>query len=138
MLPLLHKNIGVAVIWNDSKQILIDRRKASGLMGGMWEFPGGKLEAGETIEECIIREIKEELGIEIEVKEHLITIEYNYSEFLLTLNVYHAIHLSGEPQTFESQEIRWVTVDELDRYQFPAANIQIINALKEEKKEVGK
>jgi mutator protein MutT len=61
----VHKQIGVAVISNQQQKILIDRRKATGEMGGLWEFPGGKIEAGETIEACIKREIKEELGIEI-------------------------------------------------------------------------
>ncbi|MHC5826590.1 MAG: NUDIX domain-containing protein, partial [Nostoc sp.] len=70
-----HKIIGVAVIWNDQKQILIDRRRPEGMMGGLWEFPGGKIEPGETISECIQREISEELGIVIEVGEHLITID---------------------------------------------------------------
>jgi 8-oxo-dGTP diphosphatase len=68
-----HKIIGVAVIWNDQEQILIDRRRPQGAMGGLWEFPGGKIELGETIQECIQREIAEELGIVIEVGEHLIT-----------------------------------------------------------------
>jgi mutator protein MutT len=61
-LPLKH--IGVAVIWNDDRQILIDKRKAGGAMGGLWEFPGGKIEAGETTIDCILREIKEELDID--------------------------------------------------------------------------
>lgn len=65
--PLPHKVIGVAVIWNQWGQILIDRRRQQGLLGGLWEFPGGKLEAEETVVDCIRREIREELGIEIEV-----------------------------------------------------------------------
>lgn len=77
--PIPRKQIGVAVIWNDRGQILIDRRRQEGLLGGLWEFPGGKLEPGETVEACIQREIREELGIEIEVGEHLITIEHTYT-----------------------------------------------------------
>lgn len=131
-IPLPHKIIGVAVIWNDRGQILIDRRRPEGLMGGLWEFPGGKVEPGETIEACIKREILEELGIAIEVGDHLITIHHTYSLFHVTLNVYHSRHKSGEPQPIECDEIRWVTVDELDRYEFPSANIHIINALRSE------
>ena len=63
----------MAVIWNDHEQILIDRRLPKGVMGGLWEFPGGKIEPGETIEECIQREIREELGIGIEVGKHFNT-----------------------------------------------------------------
>lgn len=99
-------------------------------MGGLWEFPGGKIEPGETVVECIKREIKEELGIEIEVGDRLIVIDYTYSQFSITLNVHHCQHLTGIPQPIESEEVRWVTLDQLDQYPFPAANIQIINALR--------
>jgi 8-oxo-dGTP diphosphatase len=128
-LALPYKQIGVAVIWDRSGQILIDRRKAGGTMGGLWEFPGGKIEAGETVTECIAREIQEELGIEITVGEHLISIDHTYPTFQLTLIVHHCQHISGIPQPIESEEIRWVNVRDLDKYQFPAANIAIIKAL---------
>jgi A/G-specific adenine glycosylase len=129
--PIPHKNIGVAVIWNEQKEILIDRRPQNGLLGGLWEFPGGKIEPGETIEECIKREIQEELGIEIEVGKHLITIDHTYTHFRVTLNVHHCHHLTGIPQPIESDEIRWVTLDEIDQFPFPKANVQIINALRQ-------
>ncbi len=125
-----HKIIGVAVIWNDEKQILIDRRLPQGAMGGLWEFPGGKIEIGETIEECIKREIAEELGIEIAVGEHLITIDHTYTHLRVTLTVHHSQHLAGVPQAIECDEIRWVSLDELDEFTFPEANGEIIAALR--------
>ncbi|MBD2136065.1 8-oxo-dGTP diphosphatase MutT [Anabaena sp. FACHB-1237] len=128
-----HKIIGVAVISNDKNQILIDRRLPQGTMAGLWEFPGGKIEPGETIEECIEREILEELGIKIKVGEHLITIDHTYEHLRVTLKVYLCDHLMGIPQTIECAEIRWVMVDELDNFTFPAANIEIIAALKKSK-----
>ena len=128
--PPPHKIIGVGVIWNTQQQILIDRRLPGGAMGGLWEFPGGKLEPGETVEECIKREIWEELGIVIEVGKHLITIEHDYTHLRVTLTVHHCQHLHGVPQPIESEEIRWVTLDEIDRYTFPQANGQIIAALR--------
>lgn len=127
--PVPHKQIGVAVIWNEQGQILIDRRRQEGLLGGLWEFPGGKLEPGETIEACIQREILEELGIEIEVGDHLITIDHAYTHFHVTLNVYHCRHLLGEPQPIECDEVRWVELHELDQFPFPKANVTIIEAL---------
>jgi A/G-specific adenine glycosylase len=130
--PLPHKTIGVAVIWNEQGQILIDRRRPEGLLGGLWEFPGGKIELGETVEECIKREIQEELGIEIEVGDRLITINHAYSHFSVTLTVHHCRHLTGVPQPIESDEIRWVTLDEIDQFPFPKANSQIIAALRQE------
>ncbi|MBE9115386.1 A/G-specific adenine glycosylase [Lusitaniella coriacea LEGE 07157] len=128
--PLPHKQIGVAVIRNTQGQILIDRRLEEGLLGGLWEFPGGKIEPGETVQACIKREIKEELGIEIEVGEHLISLDHAYTHFRITLHVHYCRHLAGEPQTIECQEVRWVTLEEIDRYPFPKANTKIIAALR--------
>ncbi len=128
-----HKIIGVAVIWNDQEQILIDRRRPEGVMGGLWEFPGGKVEPGETIKECIQREIYEELGIVIEVGEHLITIDHTYTDLRVTLTVHHCRHVTGVPQLLECDEIRWVDLEELEQFAFPKANFQIIAALKQSK-----
>lgn len=128
--PVPHKQIGVAVIWNDQNQILIDRRRQEGLLGGLWEFPGGKIEPGETVEACIRREIQEEIGIDIEVGDRLITIDHTYTHFRVTLNVHHCRYMSGEPRPIECDEVRWVTVDELEQYPFPKANVQIIEAIR--------
>jgi len=129
--PIPHKIIGVAVIWDDQGNVLIDRRPQSGLLGGLWEFPGGKVEPGETIEVCIQREIREELGIEIEVGDRLIVVDHAYSHFRVTLNVHHCHHVSGEPQPIECDEVRWVPLSELEQYPFPKANMQIIEALRQ-------
>jgi len=86
-----HKFIGVAVIRNDRGEILIDKRRQDGLMGGLWELPGGKIEPGETVEECIKREIWEELGIEIEVGLSLIVINHIYSLFAVTSQYINAV-----------------------------------------------
>ena len=128
---LPRKQIGVAVIRDDRDLILIDRRLAKGLLSGFWEFPGGKIEGNETVQECIKREILEEIGIEIAVDSHLITIDHTYSHFRVNLQVYNCRYLSGEARAIECEEIRWVTIQELDNYTFPAANQEIIRALKD-------
>jgi A/G-specific adenine glycosylase len=125
-LPL--KLVGVGIIWDDNR-ILIDRRQPSGLLGGFWEFPGGKIEPGESISECIAREIQEELALKVTVGAELITIKHTYSEFQLQLIAHHCQYLGGEPQMLSCDEIRWVTVAELGDYQFPAANAEILTAL---------
>lgn len=128
--PLPHKRIGVAVIRQENGQILIDRRRSEGLLGGLWEFPGGKIEPEETVEDCIKREIAEEIGIEIAVKEHLITIEHAYTHFRVTLTAHLCDYLHGEPQPIECEEVRWVTLEDIEDYPFPKANTKIIAALK--------
>ncbi|MDS3861093.1 A/G-specific adenine glycosylase [Thermosynechococcaceae cyanobacterium BACA0444] len=127
--PIPHKIIGVAVIWNSQNQVLIDRRPADGLLGGLWEFPGGKVEPNETIPACIQREIQEEIGIEIVVGDELIRVDHAYSHFKVTLVVHHCQYLSGDPQPLACEEVRWVTVAELNDYPFPKANEKIITAL---------
>lgn len=127
----VHKQIGVAVISNQQQKILIDRRKATGEMGGLWEFPGGKIEAGETIKACIKREVREELGIDILVGDRLTTITHNYKTFKVTLYVHDCQYLKGVPQPIECEEIQWVTPAELNQYQFPSANAQIVNLLQQ-------
>lgn len=124
-----HKKIGVAVIINEDGYILIDRRLATGVMANLWEFPGGKIEQGETPEDCIKREIKEELGIIIEVERPLIEITHHYSEFIVTLHVYICKLIEGEPHPLECAEVRWVKPSELKDFEFPEANQQIIDRL---------
>ncbi|PSO50622.1 MAG: A/G-specific adenine glycosylase [Cyanobacteria bacterium SW_9_44_58] len=127
--PIPHKQIGVAVIWNDQGNILIDRRPQEGLLGGLWEFPGGKIEENESVETCIKREIAEELGITVEVTEHLVTINHAYTHFRVTLNVYHCQYVDGDPQLLECEEIRWVKPEQLSAFPFPKANTKIIDAI---------
>jgi A/G-specific adenine glycosylase len=129
--PLPHKRIGVGVIWNSDNYILIDRRRQEGLLGGMWEFPGGKIEPDETVEDCIKREIQEELGIDVTVGDRLTTIDHTYSHFRVTLNVFHCHYQSGTPTPIECDEVKWVSLDDLSTYPFPKANEQIVALLQE-------
>jgi A/G-specific adenine glycosylase len=129
--PIPQKQIGVGVVWNRAGEILIDRRKAEGLLGGLWEFPGGKIEAGETPEDCIRRELQEELAIEVEVGPHLMTVNHAYTHFKVALQVYHCLHVGGEPRAIACDEIRWVTLAEMDQFPFPKANTTIIEALRQ-------
>ena len=130
-IPKKYRCIGVGVIWDRERQrILIDRRLPEGELAEYWEFPGGKLEGHETAAECIKRELQEELAIDVEVGDHLITVDFEYETLRVSLIVHHCTHVSGEPQMIACSEICWVTVDELENYQLPAANYQIVQALK--------
>jgi A/G-specific adenine glycosylase len=123
--------IGVGVVLNDAGEVLIDQRLNEGLLGGLWEFPGGKQEPGEAIEHTISRELREELAIEVEVGECLISLEHAYSHKKLRFEVHLCRWNSGEPQPLASQQVRWVRPEDLDAYPFPAANTRIIAALQE-------
>ncbi|MBD2187448.1 8-oxo-dGTP diphosphatase MutT [Pseudanabaena mucicola] len=126
-----YRCIGVGVVWDrDRHKILIDRRLPEGELAGYWEFPGGKIEGDETAAECIKRELQEELAIEVAVEDHLITVDFEYETLRVSLVVHHCTHVSGEPQMMACSEIRWVSVDELDCYQLPAANYEIVQALR--------
>ena len=127
--PLPLQVIGVGVVLNTAGEVLIDQRLEGGLLGGMWEFPGGKQEKDETIETCIARELKEELSIAVTVGEELITVNHAYSHKKLRFVVHLCDWDSGEPQPLASQQVRWVRPEHLGNYAFPAANAKIIAAL---------
>lgn len=127
--PLPFQVIGIGLVINMAGEVLIDQRLAKGLLGGMWEFPGGKQEPQEEIEACIARELMEELGIKVSVGEALITVDHAYSHKKLRFVAHLCRWISGEPQPLASQQVRWVCTKELNNYPFPTANIQIINAL---------
>ena len=127
--PLPFQVIGIGVVINAVGDVLIDQRLEECLLGGMWEFPGGKQEPGEPIEACIARELMEELGIEVSVGEGLITVDHAYSHKKLQFVVHLCRWISGEPRPLASQQVRWVRPEQLKDYPFPAANARIIDAL---------
>jgi A/G-specific adenine glycosylase len=120
-----HYHIGVGVIWHENR-ILIQQRPEEGLLGNLWEFPGGKQEANEPIEETVRREIEEELDIAVEVGELIATVKHAYSHFKITLHAYHCRYRSGEPQPKACQAWKWVMPEELTTYAFPKANKTVL------------
>lgn len=125
-----HFDVTAAVTRRADGRILIAQRPAENMLGGLWEFPGGKREAGETLKECLKREIQEELGIEIAVGEQIGTVKHAYSHFRITLYAFDCQHVNGEPQAIDCADWAWVTLDELDRYAFPVTDQKIIAMLR--------
>jgi A/G-specific adenine glycosylase len=121
----------VGVVRNGAGEVLIDQRLNEGLLGGLWEFPGGKQEPGEPIADTIRRELREELAIEAAVGEELIVVDHAYSHKKLRFVVHLCTWLSGDPQPLASQQVRWVRPEQLADFPFPAANARIIAALLE-------
>ena len=103
-------------------------------MGGLWEFPGGKIESGETEIECLRREIKEELGVNIRIGEKLMTHRHSYTRFQVTLHVFQCQMHSGKLSPSVCDDWKWVKPDELNQYPFPAANVKIVKLLNKNSK----
>ena len=121
--------IGIGLVFNKSGEILIDQRAQGSFMAGMWEFPGGKQENSESIKETIQREILEELAIQVEVGEHLVSINHSYADKELHFVVHFCDWVSGYPQPLASQKFLWVRPEELVNFSFPAANARMIDSL---------
>lgn len=117
-----HHTIGVGIIERDDGKVLIALRPEDAMLGGLWEFPGGKQKKGEEIQQSIERELREELGVEVKAYYELMNLKHTYSHFSITLHAWFCKLISGEPKPKESQEIRWVDRSELEQYPFPKAN----------------
>ena len=120
--------VSAAVIFNKGR-VYIQKRKAGGLLGGLWEFPGGKVESGETEKECLRREIKEELGLRVRIGKKIMTHRHSYTRFRVTLNVFNCHIHSGTLSPSACDEWKWVNPKELDQFAFPAANVKVIKLL---------
>jgi A/G-specific adenine glycosylase len=123
-----HHDIAAGLVWREDR-VLIARRPAAGLLGGLWEFPGGKRRAGESLEEACVREVREETGLDVCVLRPFVTLEHAYTHFRITLHLFHCEAGAGRPRPLGCEAPRFVTVAQLDRYAFPRANRRAIEAL---------
>jgi A/G-specific adenine glycosylase len=121
------------VIKNGQGDVLIGRRRSDQMLGGLWEFPGGKQEPDESIEDTVKREILEELGLDIEVMGSMLDVPHAYSHFKVTLHVYECrlARKDQEAMAHVHEELRWVPPRELDDYPFPKANKTIVESLQQ-------
>ena len=127
--PTPHFDIAVGLVFNDQGDLLIQRRPEEGLLGGLWEFPGGKQEPGEALEATCQRELREELGIEVAVEDLFGRVKHAYTHFKITLHAFRCRLLSGTPTPQLDQPLRWVRLADLGDYAFPRANRRIIDRL---------
>ena len=119
-----------ALIW-DKNRFLACQRPAHKARGLLWEFVGGKVEPGETREQALIRECQEELAITVEVEDLFMEVDHVYPDLTVHLTLFNASIAEGIPQKLEHNDLRWITVEEIDQYEFCPADEEILRRLKE-------
>ena len=121
-------DVAAALVFREGK-LLITQRHAEAHLGGLWEFPGGKREQDETFEQCLVREIREELGVEISVGELFESVTHAYPEKTVHLRFYRCRWTQHEPQPLGCPDFKWVTAPDLKDYAFPAADARLLDRL---------
>ncbi len=126
-----HYQIAVGLIVNKDNELLISLRKNDAMLGGLWEFPGGKKEDGESLKDAAKRELDEELGVEVSVFDEFMNLKHAYSHFKITLHAYWCRIDNGKPTPKSSQKLKWVSLEAIDEFPFPNANKTLIKNLQE-------
>lgn len=124
-----HLDIAVGVIVRPGGEVFVQRRPEHKMLGGLWEFPGGKVEPGESPEAAVRREVREELGVEVSVDREVTTVHHEYTHLRVTLHAFLCRIAQGEPSPCEAAAWTWTSVHDLSRYPFPRANQKVIAAL---------
>ena len=125
-----HLEVAIALIVLDGK-VLIARRHVDAHVGGCWEFPGGKRHPGESYEACVLRELREELGVEAAITAPWVRIDYEYPEHTVTMRGFRCRIVRGTPQPFAAQELRWIPITALEPALFPPANQASVRQLQQ-------
>ena len=125
---ILMTEVAAALIW-DGDKFMICQRPAHKARGLLWEFVGGKVESGETREQALIRECREELAVTVSVGEVFMDVVHEYPDLLVHLTLFNAVIAEGIPQKLEHNDIRWITVDEIPSYDFCPADEEILKRL---------
>lgn len=120
-----------ALIW-DENRFMICQRPAHKARGSLWEFVGGKMEPGESKEEALIRECREELGVTVDVGEIFMEVTHQYPDITVHLTLFSASIREGVPQKLEHQDIRWITAEEIGKFSFCPADTEILEKLKKQ------
>lgn len=129
----MKKRINVTgAVLTDGNKILAARRGPGKALAGYWEFPGGKVEDGETLKESLARELREELLIDASIGDHITTTEHEYDFGIVVLSTFYCTVQSGEPQLTEHEEVRWISPDELRDLEWAPADVPAVNLIVEQ------
>lgn len=120
--------VAAGLVFREGKLLVAQRRQDQHL-GGYWEFPGGKLEPGETPQACLVRELDEELGIEVNVLDLIEEVEHAYPEKTVSIGFYRCAWLRHEPRTLQCAAVAWTTQSALPSFQFPPADVRLLSKL---------
>ncbi len=126
--PVPRYHLATGVVYRDN-HILITRRNAQGLLGGLWEFPGGKVRTGETAEQACLRELREEVNLSVEIVRRITQVKHAYTHFRIVMDVFRCRYASGEVLLRGPVDYRWITIEEIDQFPFPGANHKFIPLL---------
>ena len=126
-----HIVVGAAVVKNENGNVLVAQRREDQMLGGLWEFPGGKQESDESIFECVIRELKEELGIDVELDDKIMCVHHTYSHFTMEMHMFWARIQSGEPRAIECRHFKWIALKDIRSLPFSKADLKVIDAITE-------
>ena len=126
--PIPHIEVGAGIIWRRGR-VLLCKRRTDAMLGGLWEFPGGKRRPGESIQRCIRRELMEECALAVTVGKHLIDVTHTYTHLRVTLRVYHCRAGPGRVKLLGCDDAKWVRPQDIARYPLPAADVHILKAL---------
>jgi mutator protein MutT len=123
-----HFEVTAGLVWKDG-QVLVAKRPEGSHLAGMWEFPGGKKERGESTNECVEREIQEELGIKVKAEKAFMRVEHDYGSKSITLHVHNCTCIEGVPKPLQCAEVKWIDPIDLKRLTLPPPDAKIVDVL---------
>jgi A/G-specific adenine glycosylase len=126
-----HYDVGVGIVWKNGKFLLVQRPQDK-LLGGLWEFPGGKCQEKEPFEKCVIRNLEEKLGIRVDVNAQVATVKHAFTHFRITVHAFECELIKGKPQSKEVADWAWITLDDVDDYALPKAAHKIVAELRKQ------
>jgi len=129
--PIPEHHIAVGVVSHNGR-LLITRRSDDGLLGGLWEFPGGKVRKNETAENACIREIREEVNLQVKIVSYITQVKHAYTHFKIVMDVFHCLYLSGKAKLNGPVAYKWITSDEISNYPLPKANHKFFGRIRKQ------
>ena len=129
-----HVDVAAGIIWK-GPELLISKRPRESHLGGLWEFPGGKLKQGESLEGCLRREILEELGLCVHVSTPVLSVDHEYRQKTVTLHFFNCIWKGGEPRALGCEEFRWIRPARIAAFRFPPPDMRVIELIERRAKD---